>query len=430
MDACLGSELAGVVRKSRVFVVGTGGIGCELAKNLVLTGFQDIVMIDLDTIEVSNLNRQFLFRKYHVGRPKVQVAREALLQFNPQARITAIHDSVFNPDYNVNFFKRFSLVMNALDNKAARNHVNRLCLAAGVTLIESGSAGYLGQVSVIRKGESECYECQPKPTAKTYPACSIRNTPSEPIHCIIWAKHLFNQLFGEPDADEDVSPDTEATDEHDSGGHKSGGQKSGDLGEHGPGGQQSGDQNSGDLGEHDSGGQGEGVPMSDGLSDGVNGGPVQSKLSTRQWAENNKYNVEKIFTKLYQTDVEYLLTMKQLWEKRTPPTPLSLQQLTSSSDNDGDGAGGSDGCLPDQRVWSVHKCSDVFQLRYIYTIHSLYLLKPTEQSGKGNSVVCSRGYFALICHAKHSFSQFWSITGHIVSTSKWLLSCSCSCLHA
>ena len=45
MDACLGSELAGVVRKSRVFVVGTGGIGCELAKNLVLTGFQDIVMV-------------------------------------------------------------------------------------------------------------------------------------------------------------------------------------------------------------------------------------------------------------------------------------------------------------------------------------------------------------------------------------------------
>ena len=45
MDACLGSELAGVVRKSRVFVVGTGGIGCELAKNLVLTGFQDIIMV-------------------------------------------------------------------------------------------------------------------------------------------------------------------------------------------------------------------------------------------------------------------------------------------------------------------------------------------------------------------------------------------------
>ena len=59
------------------------------------------------------------------------------------------------------------------------------------------------------KGVSECYECQPKPATKTYPGCTIRNTPSEPIHCIVWAKHLFSQLFGEPDADNDVSPETE-----------------------------------------------------------------------------------------------------------------------------------------------------------------------------------------------------------------------------
>jgi len=51
----------------------------------------------------------------------------------------------------VRFFGGFDLVMNALDNKAARNHVNRMCLAAGVPLIESGSAGYLGQVTVIKK---------------------------------------------------------------------------------------------------------------------------------------------------------------------------------------------------------------------------------------------------------------------------------------
>lgn len=63
------------------------------------------------------------------------------------------------------------------------------------------------QVTVIQKGVSECYDCQPKPVQRTYPGCTIRNTPSEPIHCIVWAKHLFNQLFGEPDIDEDVSPD-------------------------------------------------------------------------------------------------------------------------------------------------------------------------------------------------------------------------------
>ena len=74
---------------------------------------------------------------------------------------------------------------------AARNHVNRMCLAADIPLVESGTAGYLGQVTVIKKGMFECYECHPVAAQKTYPGCTIRNTPSEPIHCIVWSKHLF-----------------------------------------------------------------------------------------------------------------------------------------------------------------------------------------------------------------------------------------------
>uniref|UniRef100_A0A8D0U5W5 Ubiquitin like modifier activating enzyme 2 n=1 Tax=Sus scrofa TaxID=9823 RepID=A0A8D0U5W5_PIG len=136
-----------------------------------------------------------------------QVAKESVLQFYPKANIIAYHDSIMNPDYNVEFFRQFILVMNALDNRAARNHVNRMCLAADVPLIESGTAGYLGQVTTIKKGVTECYECHPKPTQRTFPGCTIRNTPSEPIHCIVWAKYLFNQLFGEEDADQEVSPD-------------------------------------------------------------------------------------------------------------------------------------------------------------------------------------------------------------------------------
>jgi ubiquitin-like 1-activating enzyme E1 B len=111
--------------------------------------------------------------------------------------------------YDVTYFKQFALVLNALDNKAARSHVNRLCLAADIPLIESGSAGYLGQVTLIKKGVTECYDCLMKPAPKTFPGCTIRNTPSEPIHCIVWAKHLFNQLFGTEDPDEAVSPDGE-----------------------------------------------------------------------------------------------------------------------------------------------------------------------------------------------------------------------------
>ena len=94
-------------------------------------------------------------------------------------------------NYGVGFFKRFSLVLNALDNRQARNHVNRMCLTADIPLIESGTAGYNGQVELIKKGLTQCYECSPKAAQKTYPGCTIRNTPSEPIHCIVWSKHLF-----------------------------------------------------------------------------------------------------------------------------------------------------------------------------------------------------------------------------------------------
>ncbi|ROT67595.1 SUMO-activating enzyme subunit 2 [Penaeus vannamei] len=87
-------NLRNSVKSCKVLVVGAGGIGCELLKNLVLTGFEDIEVIDLDTIDVSNLNRQFLFQKQHVGRSKAEVSRESALRFNPKANIKAYHDSI------------------------------------------------------------------------------------------------------------------------------------------------------------------------------------------------------------------------------------------------------------------------------------------------------------------------------------------------
>lgn len=162
----------------------------------MLSGFEDIHLIDLDTIDVSNLNRQFLFRSHHVGQSKALVAREIALGFNPRARITAHHGNIKSSQFGIEYFEQFTLVLNALDNVDARKHVNRLCLATGTPLIESGTTGYLGQVSVIKKGETECYECTPKATQKQYPICTIRSTPEKMVHCIVWAKECYKLLFG------------------------------------------------------------------------------------------------------------------------------------------------------------------------------------------------------------------------------------------
>ena len=116
-----------------------------------------------------------------------------------------------NSKFNVPYVKSFDLVLNALDNVAARRRVNRLCLAASVPLVEAGTAGYLGQVTVIdRPSGTECYECQAKPTQKVYPICTIRSTPSQPVHCIVWAKEMYKLCFGPKAADSMLFEDEES----------------------------------------------------------------------------------------------------------------------------------------------------------------------------------------------------------------------------
>ncbi|VDP43995.1 unnamed protein product [Heligmosomoides polygyrus] len=361
----------------RVLVVGAGGVGCELLKNIALTGFNDIhvvtfggcqdvdllanFQIDMDTIDVSNLNRQFLFRREHVGKAKAEVATGAIRQLRPNIKISFDLDSIFSSKFDLPFFQQFSLVMNALDNRglrikdfialyscisaqpflsAARNHVNRMCLAAKVPLIESGSSGYLGQVRPIIRERTECYECMPKPPQeKTYPGCTIRNTPSEHIHCTVWAKHAFNQLFGELDIDDDISPDL--TDE-------------GNRGDDGNSEKAPGE---GDARESQDDAV-NGLASTNGSHEMETDSDAKQKISTRAWAESVNYDPEKIFDKLFFVDINYLLQMEHLWRERRAPAPIRRADAVSASASSSRAASGNTSDV--NVVWSLSDCADVF----------------------------------------------------------------------
>lgn len=198
----LGEECVSRIRNSKILMVGAGGIGCELLKDLVLTGYGEIHIVDLDTVTLSNLNRQFLFRQKDIDKSKSFTIASAVQSFNYLGvKLIPHHGNVMDTkQFPIEWWGQFNFIFNALDNLEARRYVNKMALFLRKPLMESGTTGYAGQIQPIYPYYSECFDCHPKETPKSFPVCTIRSTPSQPVHCITWAKEfLFRQLFDEND---------------------------------------------------------------------------------------------------------------------------------------------------------------------------------------------------------------------------------------
>ena len=112
----------------------------------------------------------------------------------------------------------------------------------------------------------------------------------------------------------------------------------------------------------------------------ANSGNV-SRVSTRQWAEECGYDAEKLFTKLFDTDISYLLTMDKLWSKRKPPKPLKWNDLGSADNGTSNGSSvAAAGGIKDQAVWSIKQCAEVFE-------ESVKKLKAEAQSREDKNLV-------------------------------------------
>jgi ubiquitin-like 1-activating enzyme E1 B len=181
----------------QVLVIGAGGIGCELLKTLLLSSITNIIVIDLDTIDKTNLNRQFLFTSADIGQPKALIAAKTLLSLRPSSHVTGMVADVCS--LKAEFFAPFAVVFNALDNLRARRYVNRMCVFLKKPLIDAGTKGKLGQVSVHVPGVTACYDCESKPVPKQYAVCTIRSKPTAPEHCVAWAKYVYEALYGPED---------------------------------------------------------------------------------------------------------------------------------------------------------------------------------------------------------------------------------------
>ncbi|KAI1443129.1 hypothetical protein F5Y02DRAFT_228140 [Annulohypoxylon stygium] len=194
-DSEISEEALAALDQAKILVIGAGGLGCEILKNLALSGFKDIHVIDMDTIDISNLNRQFLFRKDDVGKFKAEVAAKFVEKRVKGVKITPHNCRI--QEFDDDFYMQFQIVVCGLDSIEARRWINATLVNmvdmedqdSLKPLIDGGTEGFKGQTRVVLPTITPCIECQLDlytPRAAV-PLCTLATIPRQPEHCIEWA---------------------------------------------------------------------------------------------------------------------------------------------------------------------------------------------------------------------------------------------------
>lgn len=187
-----------ILKNSTVLICGVGGLGVEVAKNLAMVGVGKIILVDLDTIEYSNLNRQILFIGAPEGTSKAKIAAKRLKEMNPFINIEAYNCPL--QDLPPKVYKDADLYIAGLDSIEARSELNRRAIHNKKPLIDAGTAAYNGHAYIVWPFVNACLECDPLTEREQdqLGACTLVGKPRRPAHCILKGQLKFEQDRGRP----------------------------------------------------------------------------------------------------------------------------------------------------------------------------------------------------------------------------------------
>jgi molybdopterin/thiamine biosynthesis adenylyltransferase len=145
---------------AHALVIGAGGLGSPAAYYLASAGVGHITLVDNDTVDLTNLQRQILHDTERIGRPKAESGRQTLMRINPEIEITALPERAEGERLN-QLVRAADVVLDCSDNFATRHAVNRACVANRVPLVSGAAVRFDGQISVFdpRNPASPCYAC-------------------------------------------------------------------------------------------------------------------------------------------------------------------------------------------------------------------------------------------------------------------------------
>jgi molybdopterin/thiamine biosynthesis adenylyltransferase len=160
------------ISEAKVFIVGAGGLGCPVGYYLTAAGVGTIAMIDDDTVEISNLQRQIAHSMNTLGMPKVESAKKTFEALNPDVNIVAMKKRISKDDI-LDLIRDYDIVVDGSDNFPTRYLVNDACVMAKKPLVSGAILRFEGQVTTIMPGEGPCYRClfEEPPPPGLVPSC-------------------------------------------------------------------------------------------------------------------------------------------------------------------------------------------------------------------------------------------------------------------
>jgi molybdopterin/thiamine biosynthesis adenylyltransferase/rhodanese-related sulfurtransferase len=161
------------LKAAKVLCIGTGGLGAPLGVYLAAAGVGRIGLVDFDTVDVTNLQRQILFSTSDVGRPKIEAAAERLRGLNPEIQIDTF-ETRLTSENALGLFKDFDLIVDGTDNFPTRYLVNDACVLLGKQNVYGSIFRFEGQVTVFGAPGGPCYRClypEPPPPGLV-PSCA------------------------------------------------------------------------------------------------------------------------------------------------------------------------------------------------------------------------------------------------------------------
>ena len=205
--AIFGNEIQKKIEQSKIFMIGAGATGCEFLKNFAMMGFctndkdSKFIVTDNDSIEVSNLSRQFLFRQKDVGSSKAVTASNSVKLMNPKFNVVGLQKKVCQEteDYfDEDFWNKLDYVIMAVDSLQARKYIDTRVVKFEKCSVDAGTMGTVANTQIIVPHKTMSYgdnKENEEEAPKVIPMCTLRHFPSIITHCIEWSRDVFNAYF-------------------------------------------------------------------------------------------------------------------------------------------------------------------------------------------------------------------------------------------